>query len=133
MTNDKLKARRLDLERKYLNKFCSKHSYGRFEFCSGERYCWDFANFDIYQIFYDIDNNCKSDEIFKWFYWSYENDSKINFDTWIKFGGSANADKMLEMFADNQKKDLEISRKKCLETKEYLLDCIEEHNGKENY
>lgn len=125
MTHYKLKARRLNLERKYLNKFCSKHSYGRFEFCSGERYVWDFANFDIYQIFYDIDNNCKADEIFKWFYWTYENESKINFDTWIRLGGSENINEMERLFAKKNQLDLEKSSKKVIETKQILEIEIE--------
>ena len=125
MRHYKLKARRLDLERKYLNKFCSKHSYGRFEFCSGERYVWDLANFDIYEIFYDIDNDCKADEIFKWFYWTLENESRLNFDTWIRFGGSENINEMALMFFKDKKHDLNQSRKRVIETREILDAEIE--------
>jgi len=131
MRHHKLKARRLDLERKYLNRFCSKHSYGRFEFCSGERYVWDFANFDIYQIFYDIDNNCPADEIFKWFYWTYENKSKMNFETWIRLGGSANIDKIGGLFVKKQQADLEQSRKNVIESKQ-ILDAELERFMNEN-
>jgi hypothetical protein len=125
MRHHKLKARRLDLERKYLNKFCSKHSYGRFEFCSGERYVWDFANFDIYEIFYDIDNDCQVDEIFKWFYWTLENESRLNFDTWIRLGGSENIDEMNRLFAKKQQADLEQSRKNVIESRKILDAEIE--------
>jgi hypothetical protein len=125
MRHYKLKARRLDLERKYLNKFCSKHSYGRFEFCSGERYVWDLANFDIYEIFYDIDNDCQADEIFKWFYWTYENKSKMNFETWIRFGGSENIDEMNRLFAKKQQADLEQSRQNVIESRKILDAEIE--------
>ena len=131
MRHYKLKARRLDLERKYLNKFCSKHSYGRFEFCSGERYVWDFANFDIYQIFYDIDNDCQADEIFKWFYWTYENESRLNFDTWIRFGGSENIDEMNSLFAKKQQADLEQSRPNVIESRK-ILDAELERFMNEN-
>ena len=113
------------MERKYLNKFCSKHSYGRFEFCSGERYVWDFANFDIYEIFYDIDNDWKADEIFKWFYWTYENESRLNFDTWIRFGGSVNIDKIGGLFVKKQQADLEQSRKNIIESRKILETEIE--------
>jgi hypothetical protein len=131
MRHHKLKARRLDLERKYLNKFCSKHSYGRFEFCSGERYFWDLANFDIYEIFYDIDNDCQVDEIFKWFYWTYENKSKMNFETWIRLGGSANIDKIGGLFVKKQQADLEQSRKNVIESKQ-ILDAELERFMNEN-
>ncbi len=131
MRHHKLKARRLDLERKYLNRFCSKHSYGRFEFYSGERYVWDLANFDIYQIFYDIDNDCKADEIFKWFYWTYENESRLNFDTWIRFGGSENIDKIELLNANNKLIDLEKSRKRVIESRK-ILDAELERFMNEN-
>jgi len=81
-----LKQKRIELDKKYLDKFCKKH-HTYHDFVNEDMALIGDCYFNITDIYYDIDNNIQKDVIWNWYSQTLdramENKQTMNFNSWV--------------------------------------------------
>ena len=81
-----LKQQRIELDKKYLDKFCLKH-HTYHDFVNEDMALIGDCYFNITDIYYDIDNNIQKDVIWNWYSETIdramEDKQTMNFNSWV--------------------------------------------------
>ena len=81
-----LKQKRIELDKKYLDKFCKKH-HTYHDFVNEDMALIGDCYFNITDIYYDIDNNIQKDVIWNWYSQTLdramEDKQTMNFNSWV--------------------------------------------------
>jgi len=81
-----LKQQRIELDKKYLDKFCLKHDT-YYDFVNEDMALIGDCYFNITDIYYDIDNDVPGNEIWDWHNatldWAMEDKQTMNFNSWV--------------------------------------------------